>query len=72
MGFRELIDKEIADLPPEKQAAVLDFVTALKAGLDQTVVADHERESREVADALSAWRLKLADYRFDRDDANVR
>ena len=76
MGHAERIMAEIATLDEAEQARLLAYVEKLKAeravasGLALT--ADQARDRDALAAELAPFRVSLAGYRFDRNEANAR
>ena len=72
MGHAERIIAEIATLDEAEQARLLAFVGALKAARANPLTSQQCRDCAELAVALAPFRVHLADYRFDREEANAR
>jgi hypothetical protein len=76
MGNIDRIIAEVASLDEARQAKLLAYVEQLKAeqkqGLGIELTADQARARDEVAAALTSFRLPLAGYKFDREEANAR
>lgn len=76
MGHTERIIAELATLDEAQQASLLAFVERLKAERSAAAGTEADAAHREARAALSAalapYRVSLAGYRFDRDEANAR
>ena len=76
MGHAERIIAAIATLNEVEQASLLAFVEKLKAGRVVAKVtkltAAQTRDRDALAAELAPFRVSLAGYRFDREEANAR
>ena len=70
MGHTEHIIAELATLDEAEQARLLDFLRELKAA--RALAAQQQEERAKLSAALAPFRVRLADYRFDREEANAR
>ena len=70
MGHTEHIIAELATLDEAEQARLLAFVRELKAA--RTLTAQQQDDRAKLSAALAPFRVRLADYRFDREEANAR
>lgn len=70
MGHTERIVAELATLDEVEKARLLAFVHELKAA---RLVSVQQQDDREMLSAaLAPYRVALAGFRFDREDANAR
>jgi hypothetical protein len=76
MGTIDRIIAEASTLDETQQARLLAFVEQLKAERMRargiTLTAEQARARDALARALASFRLPLAAYRFDREEANAR
>lgn len=70
MGYTERIMVEIATLDAAEQARLLAFVRDLKAA--RTLTTQQQDDQAKLSAALAPFRVQLAGWRFDREDANAR
>ena len=71
MGFSETIALEAETLPTEKQAQVLDFIIFLKTRLFPVSIVP-PKTADEIEIFFRSFKVKVNEYKFDRDDANAR
>lgn len=76
MGHAERIIAEIATLDEIEQASLLAYVEKLKAGRAAAkgprLTAAQALDRDALAAELAPFRVSLAGYKFDRDEANAR
>jgi hypothetical protein len=76
MGNIDRIIAEASSLDETRQARLLAYVKQLKEEQKQThrieLTADQVRARDEITAALASFRLPLAGYKFDREEANAR
>jgi hypothetical protein len=76
MGHAERIIAEIATLDESEQASLLAYVEKLKAGRATAqapkLSAAQARDRDALAAELAPFRVSLADFKFDREEANAR
>ena len=76
MGHAERIIAEISTLNEAEQASLLAYVEKLKAGRAATkrskLTAAQALDRDALAAELAPFRISLAGYKFDRDEANAR
>ena len=72
MGHAERIIAEIATLDETEKARLLAFVEQLKAAREPTEKTRQDADRRQLAAALAPFRVRLAGYRFDREEASAR
>jgi hypothetical protein len=70
MGHTERIVAELATLDEAEKARLLAFVHELKAARQLSAQQRDYRATQSAA--LAPYRVRLADFRFDREDANAR
>lgn len=70
MGHTERIIAELATLDEAEQARLLAFVRELKAA--RTLTAQQQADRAKLSAELAPFRVRLADFRFDREEANAR
>jgi len=70
MGHTEHIMAELATLDEAERARLLAFVRELKAA--RTLTTQQQEDRAKLSAALAPFRVPLAGYRFDREDANAR
>ncbi|HEU0201874.1 MAG TPA: hypothetical protein VFR86_15765 [Burkholderiaceae bacterium] len=76
MGNIDRIIAEASSLDEARQAKLLAYVERLKVEQKQSrgieLTGDQARARDEIAAALASFRLPLAGYKFDREEANAR
>ena len=76
MGNIDQIIAEVSSLDAARQARLLVYLGQLKAEQKQQgeiqLTAEQTRARDEIAAALTAFRVTLAGYKFDREEANAR
>lgn len=76
MGHAERIIAEIATLDETERASLLAYVERLKAeraiAKTSPLTASQARDRDTLAAELAPFRVSLAGYKFDRDEANAR
>ncbi|HMN75497.1 MAG TPA: hypothetical protein PKC97_05480 [Burkholderiaceae bacterium] len=70
MGHTERIVAELATLDETEKARLLAFVHELKAA--RTLGAKQQGDRATLSAALAPYRVALAGFRFDREEANAR
>jgi hypothetical protein len=73
MDTAELIAREVADLPDDLRAEVLDFIGYLKSRHPAGVPSASEAARRaELSAFFAPYRRDFGDFVFDREEANAR
>jgi hypothetical protein len=76
MGHIDRIIAELSSLSDSEQARLLDYVAKLKADRHRQGILrlndQQVRKRNELSLSLARFRVPLAGYRFDRDEANAR
>ena len=72
MKYADIIAREAASLPLEKQAEVLDFIEFLKVRKSRIGNASTARTPEEIEVFFRSLNVDMSDYKFDREDANAR
>jgi hypothetical protein len=72
MRYADIIAREAASLPLEKQAEVLDFIEFLKLRQSRTGGASSARTPEEIEVFFRSFNVDASGYKFDREKANIR
>ncbi len=72
MGYADIIAREAASLPLEKQVEILDFIAFLKVRKLPTNPISTLKTAGEIASFFRSFNVDISGYKFDRDDANAR
>jgi hypothetical protein len=72
MEYADFIAKEVASLPTERQAQVLDFIKFLKLKRNATDELSVPRTSNEIEAFFRSFNVDTSNFKFDRDDATTR
>jgi len=72
MGYADIIAHEAETLPPEKQAEILDFIAFLKMRHSPSDFVSAPKTASEIEAFFRSFKVDICEYKFDRDDANVR
>ena len=72
VGHAEKIIAELATLDEFEQARLLAFVEGLKLARRNALTAQQRDDCAELAALLAPFRIPLAGYRFDREEASSR
>ena len=72
MEVSKIIALEVASLPLEKQAEVIDFIKLLKAKQNRGEQTAAPKTAEEIAVFLRSFNVDTSRFKFDRDKANAR
>lgn len=72
MGYADIIAREANSLPEDKQAEVLDFIEFLKARRPREGAAPTPMTAKEIEGFFRSFNVDTHNFKFDRDEANVR
>ena len=72
MGHTERIIAELATLDEAEQARLLVFMAELRAARARASTGQQQDDRTKLSALLAPFRVPVADYRFDREEANAR
>jgi hypothetical protein len=72
MEYANLIARELASMPPEKQQQVLDFVRFLKLKQNRAEALPAYATAKEIEAFFASFDVDTRDFKFSRDEANTR